>query len=225
MSLAPLTLGVRISGIRKSAGQNQADFGRKYGVSQVAVSRWEKGLDQPSTKILLQMAEDTSDARLKEDLLAIAGIKRVPETGAPSLPPLRLVKQLRDSVAAGTPRATDESQIERMLPFALDFFPGGGELYALKVSGDSMAPIVPDGYIVIVDTSRRDPKKLLKHMVAAREGDGVTIKWLRNDGDIYMLVPQHTSIDYPVRIMRPEGDFSIVGEVVYIMGKPPAVRR
>ena len=88
-----------------------------------------------------------------------------------------------------------------------------------------MAPVVGDGYIVIVDVSRRDPKKLVERMVAAREGDGVTIKWLRRDGDTYLLVPQHVTPRHQVRIMRQEGDFSIVGEVIKWIGQPPLARK
>jgi SOS-response transcriptional repressor LexA len=88
-----------------------------------------------------------------------------------------------------------------------------------------MSPIIGDGYIVIIDTSRRDPKKLIERMVAAREGDGVTIKWLRSDNGTFLLVPQHVTPRHQVRVMRADGDFSIVGEVVKWIGQPAPIRK
>jgi SOS-response transcriptional repressor LexA len=83
-----------------------------------------------------------------------------------------------------------------------------------------MAPIINDGYVIVVDAAQRDPRKLVGKMVAAREDDGVTIKWLRKDKDAYLLVPQHVSPRIPVKIMRAEDDWGIVGVVVKWIGYP-----
>ena len=118
-----------------------------------------------------------------------------------------------------------EQDIDMELPFASKLMPHGGKLRAFRVSGDSMAPIVNDGYIVVVDVAQQDPKRLTEHMVAAREGDGVTIKWLRKDKDVYLLVPQHVSPRIPVRIMRQEDDWGIVGVVLKWIGYPEPARK
>jgi len=206
----------------------QSEFAELFGVTQVAISNWEKGENPPSTAALARLATLTSDEDLRQMLLAETGIESLAGTpsGRPKVPDMvRAIPMLRDPVAAGTPRATDEREVEQTLVLPKMWFPPGGELYAVKVAGESMAPIINDGYIVIINTSQRDPKRLIERMVAAREGDGVTIKWLRKDGDIYMLVPQHVSPRYQVRVMRPEGDFSIVGAVVRWIGEPPPVRK
>jgi len=133
----------------------------------------------------------------------------------------RNIPLLRDAIAAGNPRGIDESEIVAQIPFLKRWLPRGAQLYAFKVAGDSMAPIICDGYLVIVDAAQRDPKSLVGQMVAAREGDGVTIKWLRKDKDTYLLVPQHVSPRIPVRVMREEDDWSIVGVVLKWIGYPP----
>ena len=140
-------------------------------------------------------------------------------------PSIREIPLLKDAVAAGTPRATDENEIEQNLAFPRSWFRSPGELFALKIVGDSMAPVIGDGYIVVVDVSKRDPRKLIEHMVAAREGNGITIKWLRRDGDTFLLVPQHVTPRHQVRVMRAEGDFSIVGEVIKWIGQPAQIRK
>ena len=137
----------------------------------------------------------------------------------------RSIPLLHDSAAAGTPRVIDEEEIEQLISMPRSWLPKGGTLYAIRISGDSMSPAVCDGFICIIDVQQRDPKKLVERMVAARDTDGVTIKWLRSDGDQYLLVPNNVSPRYPVRIMREEGDFSVVGRVVKWIGEPQQPRK
>lgn len=139
---------------------------------------------------------------------------------------LRHIPLLRDAAAAGTPRAIDEKDIERLIPMPRDFVPRGGTLYAIKVRGDSMEPLLLDGHIVIVDVEKRDPKTLVNCMIAARDEDGVTIKWMREDEGEFLLIPNHVSVRHQVRRLRRRGgDISIIGLVVKWIGAPPRVRK
>ena len=218
-------MGARIRAVRLAKGMNQKDFALGFEVSQGAISNWEKGVDRPSPRNLAKLASWTANDELRDFFLSESGLADITSKNSTRDEKAVSVRLLRDAVAAGTPRALDEEQIDDILVLPRRWFPRSGELFALKVSGESMAPIIHNGYLVFVDTSKRDPKKLVERMVAAREGDGVTIKWLRRDGDTFLLVPQHTSPLYPVRVMRAEGDFSIVGEVVKWVGQPGPPRK
>lgn len=136
----------------------------------------------------------------------------------------RLVPLLRDAAAAGTPRAVNETEVDRLIPIPQDWLPHGGNLYAMKVRGDSMDPILLDGHIVIIDTSQNDPASLINEMVAA-DDDGVTIKWLREDEGDFMLLPNRVSVRHPIRRLRPGGNVRIVGRVVKWIGEPPRARK
>jgi SOS-response transcriptional repressor LexA len=221
MKNAGAEIASRIKQLRKNLGLTQPELAKTCGVSQVAVSHWERSTAVPTAQILLVLARLDSDHR--EWWLARAGMR--PEDlearGGEAGPSFRSVPLLKDAVAAGTPRAIDETQILNRLPIPSDWLPPGGHIVAVRVDGDSMSPIIEAGYVVLIDTSQRDPKKLVKEMVAAREEDGVTIKWLRKDGPHYLLVPQHTSPRNPVRVLSPEGDFGIVGKVLKWIGQPP----
>jgi len=222
------SLGARIRAVRQAKGLNQKSFAAIFRVTQGSISNWEKGVDRPSPKALAKLAAMTSNEELRDFFEAESGMKALTEMrelqegGLENTIGVRLLK---DPVAAGTPRAMDEKELEDMLLLPRKWFPHPGEIYAVRVCGDSMSPTIENGYIVFIDTARRDPKLLVEKMVAAREGAGVTIKWLRRDGSTFMLVPQHTSTKYPVRIMRRDGDFSIVGEVVRWIGCPQPVRK
>ena len=82
-----------------------------------------------------------------------------------------------------------------------------------------MSPMLEEGYIALIDVAQKTAGKLIGRMVAAREEDGITIKWLRREGDLYLLVPQNAR--HPIRVIKPDGDFSIVGKVVKWIGEPP----
>lgn len=214
----------KIKELRAHLGFKQRDLAQAIGVSQGAVGQWEIGRSAPDAKHLLKMAE-IAGADDRAWLREAAGVKDAKSSDDVSH---AFVPLLRDAAAAGTPRAIDEREIQERLPVAKHLVPRNGKVVAVKVSGDSMEPIILDGYTVFIDTSERDPDKLNGWMVAARDdGAGVTIKWLRLQDNEWMLIPQHTSEEHPIRAMKEHGDWSIVGKVLFWIGmpKPPNARR
>jgi SOS-response transcriptional repressor LexA len=215
-------VGERLRGIRERLGWTQAQMAQHLHVTTGAYGKWETDRNYPRGPVFAAIARVAPEDE-RPWLLGLAGLPESKES-TPSGADERRINILSDAMAAGTPRAVDDSLIEGTICFPSAWL-RGGNLVAVHVSGDSMFPIIRDGYIVVLDTARRDAKKLTDQMVAVREGDGVTIKWLRRDGDIYLLVPQNVSLRHPVRVMRPEGDFSIVGLVVKLIGDVPLLKR
>jgi SOS-response transcriptional repressor LexA len=129
---------------------------------------------------------------------------------------MRHVPLLKNSAAMGTPRATYETEVERVIGIEKDWLPRGGALYAVKIEGDSMSPILETGYVVVIDISRTEPEQLVDRMVAVKVDDHLTIKWLRREPEsgIYMLVPQNASVRHPIRIFNAGSSMVLVGEVV-----------
>lgn len=193
-------------------------------VKQARVSSWERGKDNPNPSAVVALAKLVS----KEEAqwwLSQAGLFSTQVINiTASEANLRYIPVITDPAAAGTPRATDEKLIDFRVAIPKQWLPTGGSIVGLRVSGDSMAPIIGDGYLVLIDTLQRDPEKLVDCMVAVREDSIVTIKWLRRDAAVFMLVPNLPSEDIPVRILHKEGDFSIVGAVVKWIGFPPETR-
>lgn len=82
-----------------------------------------------------------------------------------------------------------------------------------------MSPILEDDFIVAIDTSQTDGRKLVDQMVAAGDPEGgVTVKWLRRSGKSFMLVPQHTSVRHNPVVLEP--GWRIIGRVLFWIGKP-----
>jgi transcriptional regulator with XRE-family HTH domain len=91
-------LAIKIATLRRTLGENQTEFGERFGVSQGSVSRWEKG-SIPDAPILAQLAD-----LAKEDVRSFLG-------GAPqdtSFVNLGERLMVKGSVAAGVWREAYE---------------------------------------------------------------------------------------------------------------------
>jgi repressor LexA len=94
-----------------------------------------------------------------------------------------------------------------------EFF-GGGDIIAIRVSGDSMAgDAIADGDIAMI---RRQQEADKGDILALRSGDEITLKRLRLDGGLAELLPSNP--DHPVRRV-PAADVRILGKLVGIVRK------
>lgn len=239
----PERLAGKIRELREALKLNQRQFSNRLGVSQANVSRWESGTLRPESQHLMKIAELAKDKPDSLYFMMAAGVpsgyfmgdqkysaenlpSEIVSSVSPDPPaPVYQVPLLRDPAAAGTPRAMEEGEIESFIPFLKSWAPRGSALVAVRVRGDSMDPLVLDNYIVFVDTSQRDHKRLTGRMVLAHDSNGTTLKWLRNSGDIYMLVAQNTSPRFPITVLTQEDGWGIVGVVIMWIGEPPISKR
>ncbi len=103
-------------------------------------------------------------------------------------------------VTAGVPILAEEN-IERSLPFPADFFSTEGDVFALKVRGDSMtgAAILNNDYVIV----RRQNTARPGDIIVALVGDEATVKTLANvDGKI-VLMPENPAYS-PIPFDTPE---------------------
>ncbi|MFZ0306088.1 MAG: LexA family transcriptional regulator [Terracidiphilus sp.] len=227
--------------------RTQVEFARLCSVSQVAVSRWESGIDKPtpSAYARLAMLAGESYRGYFSDLSGLPpsypggekwfqrteglAVSRVPgfmRQKEPVVEETKKIPFLRDAALAGTPMAADEQFIGEFLTLPAHWFKDESELCAVMVSGSSMEPIINDQSIVIIDTLHKHPRDLVGSMVAVRHTLGVAVKWLRRNANVYLLMPQQASADDPVIVLRPKSDLSVIGRVVKWIGTPsPAEAR
>lgn len=226
----------RIYEARKREGLDQSQLAERLGVTQKTVSRWETGEDEPQSRRYMDLGRLFEADR--PFFWEQAGIKRSDLAG-PSLvfsrgpkkgrkqqgPDLIYVPRLAGAIAAGDPRPIDESEVEEVIPMPREWTRHPDSTVCLRVKGDSMSPLIEDGYLIIVDTAAREPGALVNEMVAAVDSRGdSTVKWLRLVDGEYMLLPQHTSPRLPpILISRTEG-WRIAGRVLRWIGQPPPAR-
>ncbi|MEY2975283.1 MAG: LexA repressor [Actinomycetota bacterium] len=124
--------------------------------------------------------------------------------------PVRHVPLIGD-VAAGTDVLAQEN-VEEILPVPMDFT-GDGELFMLRVRGDSMIELgILDGdYVIAVQQDRAQRGDIV---VAGIPGDEATVKTYQQRGTNIVLVPANPTMQ-PMEF--PADDVTIYGRVVTVM--------
>jgi repressor LexA len=141
---------------------------------------------------------------------------RAPGSDSPAQrPPRKLMAEiplLSGQIAAGAPILADE-HVEDLVPLPRDWV-GHGELYMLKVKGDSMieAGVLDGDYVVV----RSQPDAENGEMVAAMIEGEATVKHLRVKGDTAQLLPANPT--YQPIPLDPDGiNNRIIGKVVTVL--------
>ncbi|HEX7444376.1 MAG TPA: transcriptional repressor LexA [Acidimicrobiales bacterium] len=137
-----------------------------------------------------------------------------PTSGASDLDrrPVRHVPLVGD-VAAGTDVLAQEN-VEEVLPLPADFT-GDGDLFMLRVRGDSMieAGILDGDFIVARSQTVADKGDIV---VAGIPGDEATIKTFSRQGAQIVLLPSNSRLE---PMVFDEADVSVFGKVVTVLRK------
>jgi repressor LexA len=134
-----------------------------------------------------------------------------PISGAPvERAPIRHVPLVGD-VAAGANVLAHEN-VEESLPLPAEFT-GDGELFMLRVRGDSMieAGILDGDHVVVRSQPSADQGDLV---VAGIQGDEGTVKRFRTEGETVVLVPANPSFSEE---RYPADEVTVFGKVVTVL--------
>jgi SOS-response transcriptional repressor LexA len=98
--------------------------------------------------------------------------------------------------------------------------PNPSYMFSLKVHGNSMAPLIQNGYIVAVDSSETDLSRMDGRIVIAWHKDvGLAISRFCRYGHTDVLVSENT--EYEAVAIHTKHPWRIVGVVVWWVGKAP----
>jgi SOS-response transcriptional repressor LexA len=236
---------LKIKKLRKSLGLTQHTLAQRLGVLSYAVASWEQGRWEPAGEHYAQLARlaPPADAqfflrKIGIDREMLRKLQTEPAARAPEIriyttekwragteERLRFQTQLpvlRDEAAAGSPREINERDIDSFIAVPSKFVPKGPGAYTgIYIRGDSMAPILRDRFIVVVDHGSREPARLRGRIVAALVEDGVTVKWLAKESRPDRIVLRSENPSYAdIVIASPETD-PIIGDVVFWWGVQP----
>ncbi|MBI1845418.1 MAG: transcriptional repressor LexA [Candidatus Rokubacteria bacterium] len=134
--------------------------------------------------------------------------------GAPAWRPIPILGR----IAAGQPILAEENR-EGDLPIAPSAVPGGDELFALRVRGDSMIGAhICEGDLVLV--RRQQSAETNDIVVAMIESDGgdaeATVKRFQRDGERVVLKPENPSMT-PIVVDPRTRPVRILGKVVGLL--------
>ena len=172
-----IDIGKNIRLLRGNAGLTQQQLGDKIGLSQSIVGKLE--METRSMKIdVLEKIAEALDVSLSELIFKAHPF------------PYRHVP-IRGVVNAGEPMITFDDLTDYE---TVAFDTERGDFFALKVQGQSMDKVAPDGSTIIVDPKQTDPQALHKQpIVALQDGEVIFKIW---DNTLKLFQPKSTRDDY-----------------------------
>jgi transcriptional regulator with XRE-family HTH domain len=135
------------------------------------------------------------------------------------------IRLLKDSIAAGHPTEIREQDIDgwALIYASKEWMPHDAEFYTCaRITGYSMYPVLAPGDIVAIDHLEREPENLADKMVAFREGQGATVKWLRFYRDKHLIIGEPENRDERNTTLIFEADEAydqIIGRVAWWWAK------
>lgn len=170
------TIGDRIKEARLTRGKTQLDVAKACGVSKAAVGQWEAGLTVPTGPNLVSAA---NFLKVRPEWLATGAPPR--NAAGPRLTPLVGYVGAGGEVYPVDDHAQGSGLEEVPGPIGHD-----GECVALRVRGNSMYPVLEDGWIIYYarDGQGVPDNALGKLCVVKLAGDGpMMVKKLRKGGN------------------------------------------
>lgn len=199
-AMTPEEVGKRVKQIRKRLGVSQYEVAKRGEIQQAVYMRVERGETNPTLETLSKVCRGlgVSLGELVGSVSAASGVRdrevvvafprtqaerdKLSDTVRPES--YAAIPLLADAASLGPGLNIEDADIEDYCLVTRDLINKGGKHFAIKVKGDSMKPTLEDGNIVVVDLNDITPKSLRGKVIAAKVGDGVTIKRFQvRDGD------------------------------------------
>ncbi len=227
----------KIAKLRERLQLNQAGLARLLHVSPMAVSRWERAVNEPEAGFYIHMGTlaDEPDCWYFWQ-----------RAGLPSNDLIRALRRNSHSKSPAKPGATEPEDAQRSVALLnatastsgpgdhepnLDHLPSIGEIVVpsgwienplatkcLYVKGDGMAPFLPSGSIAAVDLSQFDRIRLYGQIVLAwHKKHGLKIYRLQRDGEREVLVSGEKVQAAVIDIDR---NWRVLGKVVWWLSRP-----
>lgn len=207
-----MTLGTRIRQAREGARKSQENIADHFGITREAVSQWESGHTRPRTHRLVALARFLGTTL--EWLMTESGEMPVADV-ATVLPTSHNRIFVVGEVQAGVWReAMEESpDVRHYIETPEDPRYPGVRRFALRVKGQSMGDVFPDGSVIIcvklMDIGRQplDGEYVIVQRVRPDGLTEATVKqYVLKDGEVY-LWPRSQQPDYqqPLKL-TPDGE-------------------
>ena len=234
--------------MRRGLNFSQQAFGNRLGVSAMTVSRWEQGTVELSGNIYLKLGNLAGDPLCwyfwRRAGLTTADVMRVLPDANRRLKQMRtgplqvihagaraaksrtefvavpLLPVFASTAGEQGDREVDLNQTspERLLATVSDWCPNPSSTICMRVKGNSMSPLILDGYIIAVDTSEVRHDMLIGHIVVAEHSEkGLLVSRLIRFHHTDALVSDQR--EYESVSVAAESSWQIVGRVLWWTGR------
>ncbi len=239
----------KISDLRGNLNLSQTAFGQRLHMSAMAISRWERGAQEPTAGSYIELGNLAGDplcwyfwarAGLRnEDLMRVlpnfrkrlgtgnaidlrfaaagGGKKKSNIPQLVAVPLLNCVAASHGGKGDISP-ALQDAPVESAIAAPNEWCPNPSTSSCLRVSGNSMAPLIHDGYILAVDSSQHDRSKLESQIVIAwNKNKGLTVSRLKRYGQAEILQPENR--EYEPIVLDGKEKWLILAKVLWWIGK------
>jgi len=210
-----MSISKNIKIIRERYGLTQQDLADIAGVTNKAVSAWESGTKEPRMGAIEKIAQRFGI--LKSNIIEENGMENVHLNNRPADPAKRNSQcaPLYGSIAAGTPLEMIRVDEYVDIPdYIAERYPLA---FLLKVTGDSMSKIVPDGAYALIDPCDEANNGDVAAVVV--DGNDVILKRFYKLQNTIVLEPD-SYVNYPVQTFdssKGEVAVKVIGRLVWFM--------
>jgi phage repressor protein C with HTH and peptisase S24 domain len=226
---------VQIERLRERLHLNQAGLARLLNVSPMAVSRWERAVNEPEAAYYIHMGTLAGDPDCwyfwQRAGLPASDLKRALRKSRTSRPSHLPIPESEETavpllaVKAGTIATGDnipnleQSPVIASLMAPSDWSENKQSLRCIRIAGDGMSPLIGDGSVVAIDLSQFDSSRLSNAVVLAWHKDfGLMIRRLKKFGAAEVLVAE--SDRSGASTLTLDRNWRILGRVVWWMSRP-----
>jgi phage repressor protein C with HTH and peptisase S24 domain len=244
----------KILELRQQLNQNQTAFGQKFNSSAMAVSRWERGTQEPPSHHYIEIGNLAGDpqcwyfwgraALRSEDVMkAMPGMERklrqaqshdfeivcagsgrkkqVERRQLVAIPLLKVVAASHGEKGNDEVPFLQDAPVEGMIAAPKEWCPNPSSTSCLRVRGNSMAPTISDGYIVAVDSSQNDRRKLDGKIVIVWKKDAGLIVSRFRRYDHTVTLQSENSLYGSITLGHRNDKWKIVAKVLWWIGQSP----
>lgn len=199
-------IGMKIKSFRESRSMTQDELAELLNTTRQSISRYENGERKANQDLLFELASifkvSIDDFFPVRNLYEQTNITKVTPENMVAIPVI-------GTIACGDPILADENIIGYRYHLK-DRLPKGQTFY-LTAKGDSMEPKIPDGSDVLI--RMQDDVEDGEIAAVLVNGDSeATLKRVKKQGDIVMLVPENTN--YAPYIVTEHNPARILGKAV-----------
>ena len=226
---------VQIERLRERLHLNQAGLARLLNVSPMAVSRWERAVNEPEAAYYIHMGTLSGDPDCwyfwQRAGLPASDLKRALRKSKTNKAAHTAIEELEQhamavlGVTAGTSQPgdnnpnLDQSPIIAKVMAPSSWSENGQNVRCLRVAGEGMVPLINDASIVAVDLSQFDSTKLTNAIVLAWHKDfGLIVRRLRKFGTSEVLASEADRTG--TNTLTFDRNWRILGRVIWWLSRP-----
>ena len=190
-------------------GIKPAELARRTGINKSSITAWLKGDYEAKQDNIFKLAKvlNVSEAWL----MGIDTFSSAPRNTTPATKENVIAIPIIGAIACGDPILAEENIIGYR-DHLKDTLPRGGTFY-LTVKGDSMEPKIPDGSDVLI--RMQDDVEDGEIAAVLVNGDTeATLKRVKKQGDIVMLVPENSA--YSPYVITKDNSARIIGKAMEV---------